>query len=108
MPQKANEQHDISKWAQGAEYMACRENQMRKLRLCAGELLLPSLAQFQNEDSLSQAVLAKLLRGVSTRKYAGTTEHPSPCFSNLNAVQYGQGSRPLAKLNNSRLTPLTK
>ena len=37
-----------------------------------------SLAQLQNEDSLSQAVLAKLLRGVSTRKYAGTTEHPSP------------------------------
>lgn len=42
------------------------------------ELPLPSLAQFQNEDTLSQAVLAKLLRGVSTRKYAGTTEHPSP------------------------------
>lgn len=42
------------------------------------ELTLPSLAQFQNEDTLSQAVLAKLLRGVSTRKYAGTTEHPNP------------------------------
>jgi len=42
------------------------------------ELPLPSLAQFQNDDSLSQAVLAKLLRGVSTRKYAGTMEHLSP------------------------------
>ena len=42
------------------------------------ELPLTSLVQFQNEDSLSQAVLAKLLRGVSTRKYAGTMEHPSP------------------------------
>jgi putative transposase len=42
------------------------------------ELPLPSLTQFQNEDSLSQAVLAKLLRGVSTRKYAGTTDYPSP------------------------------
>ena len=46
--------------------------------ISGAELPLPSLAQFQNEDSLSQAVLAKLLRGVSTRKYAGTTEHPSP------------------------------
>jgi transposase-like protein len=41
-----------------------------------GELPLPSLPLFQNEDPLSQAVLAKLMRGVSTRKYAGTSEHP--------------------------------
>ena len=49
-----------------------------------GELALPSLALFQNEDTLSQAVLAKLFRGVSTRKYAGTSEHPdadSSCTS---------------------------
>ncbi len=48
------------------------------------ELALPSLALFQNEDTLSQAVLAKLFRGVSTRKYAGTSEHPdadSSCTS---------------------------
>ncbi len=42
------------------------------------ELPLPSLVLFQNEDSLSQAVLAKLLRGVSTRKYAGASELSSP------------------------------
>jgi transposase-like protein len=42
------------------------------------ELPLPSLPLFQNEDPLSQAVRAKLIRGVSTRKYAGTSEHPSP------------------------------
>ncbi len=49
-----------------------------------GELALPSLELFQNEDTLSQAVLAKLFRGVSTRKYAGTSEHPdadSSCTS---------------------------
>lgn len=46
--------------------------------ISGAEIPLPSLRQFQNEDTLSQAVLAKLLRGVSTRKYAGTTEHPSP------------------------------
>ena len=46
--------------------------------ISGSELPLSSLAQFQDEDLLSQLVLAKLLRGVSTRKYAGTTEHPSP------------------------------
>jgi len=46
--------------------------------LSGTELPLPNLARFQNDDPLSQAVLAKLLRGVSTRKYAGTTEHRSP------------------------------
>ena len=42
------------------------------------ELVLPSLEFFQNEDTLSEAVLAKLLRGVSTRKYAGASELSSP------------------------------
>ena len=42
------------------------------------ELPLPSLPLFQNEDPLNQAVMARLLRGVSTRKYAGTTDRPSP------------------------------
>ncbi len=41
------------------------------------ELALPSLALFQNEDTLSQAVLAKLFRGVSTRKYAGASDYGS-------------------------------
>ncbi len=48
------------------------------------ELPLPSLPLFQDEDPLSQAVLAKIIRGVSTRKYAGTSEHPdadSSCTS---------------------------
>lgn len=43
-----------------------------------GELSLPSLGLFQNEDPLTQAMLAKLIRGISTRKYAGTSEHPGP------------------------------
>ena len=42
------------------------------------ELALPSLELFQNEDTLSEAVLAKLLRGISTRKYAGASELSSP------------------------------
>jgi len=37
MPQKADEQHDLPERAKGAEYMACRENQMRTVRLRAGE-----------------------------------------------------------------------
>ena len=41
------------------------------------ELILPSLSFFKNGDSLTEAVLAKLLRGVSTRKYAGASEHLS-------------------------------
>lgn len=39
-----------------------------------GELPLPTLIQFQNEDPLNQAMLARLLCGVSTRKYARTVE----------------------------------
>jgi len=50
MPKKADEQHDIPERAQGTEYMACRENQMRTVRLCAGErqffgYSLPTLSQ---------------------------------------------------------------
>ena len=41
------------------------------------ELNLPTLTLFQNDEPLSHAVLAKLLRGVSTRKYEGTSENPS-------------------------------
>jgi transposase-like protein len=50
-----------------------------RVRSISGEeFTLPSLAIFQNEDSLTEAVLAKLLRGVSTRKYAGASEYTSP------------------------------
>jgi transposase-like protein len=40
----------------------------------SGELPLPSLGQFQSEDPLNDAIMAKLLAGVSTRKYASTIE----------------------------------
>ena len=38
------------------------------------ELPLPTLAQFQEEDPLNQAIMARLLAGVSTRKYCRTVE----------------------------------
>ncbi|MGI6625562.1 MAG: IS256 family transposase [Limnochordia bacterium] len=40
----------------------------------SGELSLPSLGQFQSEDPLNDAIMARLLAGVSTRKYASTIE----------------------------------
>jgi len=40
----------------------------------SGELPLPSLGQFQSEDPLNDAIMARLLVGVSTRKYASTIE----------------------------------
>ena len=40
----------------------------------SGELPLPSLGQFQTEDPLNDAIMAKLLAGVSTRKYTSTIE----------------------------------
>jgi len=67
---------DTTKVVLGGEKRSIDRPRVRSIS--GAELPLPSLAQFQNEDSLSQAVLAKLIRGVSTRKYAGTTEHPSP------------------------------
>lgn len=39
-----------------------------------GELPLPSLGQVQSEDPLNDAIMVKLLAGVSTRKYASTIE----------------------------------
>ena len=40
------------------------------------ELRLPTLGLFQNEDPLNQALLSRLLSGVSTRKYARTVDEP--------------------------------
>ena len=40
----------------------------------SGELALPSLGQFQSEDPLNDAIMARLLAGVSTRKYGSTIE----------------------------------
>lgn len=40
-----------------------------------GELPLPTLAQFQSEDPLNEAIMARLLAGVSTRKYWRTVEY---------------------------------
>ena len=42
------------------------------------EMSLPTLAAFQDEEPLNQAVLARLLAGVSTRKYAGSRELKEP------------------------------
>ena len=40
----------------------------------SGELPLETLSVFQSEDPLNKAILAKLLSGVSTRKYARAVE----------------------------------
>jgi putative transposase len=40
----------------------------------SGELPLETLGLFQSEDPLNKAIMAKLLSGVSTRKYARTVE----------------------------------
>lgn len=60
----------------GGEKRSVEKPRVRSLE--GKELILPSLALFQNEDSLSKAVLAKLFRGVSTRKYAGASDYQSP------------------------------
>lgn len=39
-----------------------------------GELLLETLEEFQNEDPLNKAIMARLLSGVSTRKYVHTID----------------------------------
>jgi transposase-like protein len=43
----------------------------------SGELPLDTLEVFQREDPLNKAILSRLLRGVSTRKYAGTVDTPA-------------------------------
>lgn len=40
----------------------------------SGELSLPTLTKFQSEDPLNDAIMARLLAGVSTRKYCRTIE----------------------------------
>lgn len=56
-----------------------RDIQRPRVRSKEGaELSLPTLAVFQNEEPLNQAVLARLLAGVSTRKYAGSRELKEP------------------------------
>ncbi|MDD4142706.1 MAG: transposase [Bacteroidales bacterium] len=51
-----------------------RTDRPRVRGLDGGELPLETLGLFQNEDSLNQAILTKLLAGISTRKYASTVE----------------------------------
>ena len=46
----------------------------RVVALAGGELPLETLGYFQNEDPLNQAILTKLLAGISTRKYARTID----------------------------------
>lgn len=56
-----------------------RDSQRPRVRSKEGaELSLPTLAVFQDEEPLNQAVLARLLAGVSTRKYAGSRELKEP------------------------------
>lgn len=56
-----------------------RDIQRPRVRSKEGaELSLPTLAVFQDEEPLNQAVLARLLAGVSTRKYAGSRELKEP------------------------------
>jgi len=51
-----------------------RVDRPRVRALDGGELPLETLGLFQSEDPLNQAILTKLLAGVSTRKYARTME----------------------------------
>jgi putative transposase len=51
-----------------------RADRPRVRGLDGGELPLETLGLFQNEDPLNQAILTKLLAGISTRKYARTVE----------------------------------
>ncbi|HOR46461.1 MAG TPA: IS256 family transposase [Caldisericia bacterium] len=51
-----------------------RADRPRVRALDGGELPLPTLGLFQNEDPLNQAILSKLLAGISVRKYARTVE----------------------------------
>ena len=59
----------------GGEKRTVGKPQVRSVS--GAELSLSSLNFFQKEDALSQAVLAKLLRGVSTRGYAEASEYAS-------------------------------
>ena len=58
--------------------MGCQKIRVERPRVRAadgsGELPLPSVGQFQSEDPLNDAIMAKLLAGVSSRKYANTIE----------------------------------
>lgn len=49
-----------------------RVDRPRVRALDGGELPLETLGLFQNEDPLNEAILTKLLAGISTRKYART------------------------------------
>jgi len=67
---------ELTKIVLGGEKRIIDKPRVRSIT--GSELALPSLSLFQNDDTLTQAVLAKLLRGVSTRKYAGVIEYTSP------------------------------
>jgi transposase-like protein len=48
-----------------------------RVRTASGEVQLPSLEYFKNEDSLNKSVLTRLLSGISTRKYSRTVAEGS-------------------------------
>ena len=64
---------ETTKVVLGGEKRTIQKPRVRSLE--GLELPLPSLAIFQDEGPLDQAVLSKLLNGVSTRKYQRTIEH---------------------------------
>jgi putative transposase len=56
----------------GGEKLSIQKPRVRSLE--GGELSLPTLTAFQNEEPLSRAVLSRFLCGVSTRKYDRTLD----------------------------------
>ena len=64
------------------------------------ELRLPTLGLFQNEDPLNQALLSRLLSGVSTRKYARTVDEPR---EDASCVSKSEVSRRFVKAMEARM-----
>ena len=64
--------YEQSRVVMGGEKVAIARPRMRSLT--GGELAVPSLAMFQNDDPLNQVVLQRLLLGISTRKYSRSLE----------------------------------
>ena len=69
------------------------------------ELQLPTLGMFQNEDPLNQALLSRLLSGVSTRKYARTVDEPT---EDASCVSKSEVSRRFAKAMETRMDEFFK
>mgnify|MGYP003588479936 FL=1 len=64
--------YEQSRVVMGGEKVAIARPRMRSLT--GGELAIPSLMLFQNDDPLNQVILQRLLLGISTRKYRRSLE----------------------------------